>query len=266
MTLTPSAAWLDAVRSAPSSPELLPFLCRRLAQPGAEGPPLDDRRGEGAEEVFEAIAREDPDFRLRLEETIASYFKSPEASPTSETARPVLRGMLEIVPRLGLTGAFTPLRAWLARHEAALVADPTSVLGRTVLGALAVSQPTGIADVRDFWRRLWRDGPTAWHPRAFVGLRLQDPKAAAEELPLLMKRATALGQDPGPLLQGMWLQPSAQPVLLAWLSDPDNPAAEEALRALRRRIPGESLPRKSGPPRRPLRPLAAPGLNRRLAA
>ncbi|MGK3969319.1 hypothetical protein WMF38_34985 [Sorangium sp. So ce118] len=266
MTLPPSATWLDAVRSAPSGPELLRFLSRRLAQPGAEGPPLDDRRGEGAEEVFEAIARDDADFRLRLEETIASYFKSPEASPTSEAARPVLRGMLEIVPRLGLTGTFSPLRAWLARHEAALAADPTSVLGRAVLGALAVSQPTGIADVRDFWRRWWRDGPTAWHPRAFVGLRLQDPKAAAEELPLLMERASALGHDPGPLLQGMWLQPSAQPVLRAWLSAPDNPWAEGALRALRRRMPNEDLPRTSKPPRRALRALAAPGLKRRLAA
>ncbi|HTN91699.1 MAG TPA: hypothetical protein VL242_48860 [Sorangium sp.] len=266
MTLTLPTAWLDTVRSAPSGPELLGFLCKRLAQPAAEGPPLDDRRGEGAEEVFEAIAREDPEFRLRLEETIASYFKSPEASPTSEAVRPILRGMLEIVPRLGLTGTFTPLRAWLARHDAALAADPTSVLGRAVLGALAVSQPTGITDVRDFWRRLWLDGPTAWHPRAFVGLRLQDPKAAAGELPLLMTRARALGQDPGPLLQGMWLQPSAQPVLLAWLSDPDNPSAEEAWRALCRRIPDENLPRKSGPPRRPLRPLAAPELRRRWAA
>ncbi|WP_437754629.1 hypothetical protein [Sorangium sp. So ce1389] len=174
--------------------------------------------------------------------------------------------MLEIVPRLGLTGTFTPLRAWLARHDAALAADPTSVLGRAVLGALAVSQPTGITDVRDFWRRLWLDGPTAWHPRAFVGLRLQDPKAAVEELPLLMTRARALGHDPGPLLQGMWLQPSAQPMLLAWLNDPDNPSAEEAWRALRRRIPDENLPRKSGPPRRPLRPLAAPELRRRWAA
>ncbi|XXX75594.1 hypothetical protein WMF30_48885 [Sorangium sp. So ce134] len=266
MTVTASAAWLAAVRSAPSGPELLRFLCRRLAEPGAEGPPLDDRRGEGAEEVFEGIAREDPDFRLRLEETIAAYFKSPEASPTSEAARPVLRGMLEIVPRLGLTGTFTPLRAWLARHEAALAADPTSVLGRAVLGALAVPQPTGIADLRDFWRRLWRDGPAAWHPRAFVGLRLQDPKAAAEELPLLLERARALGQDPGPLLQGMWLQPSAQPVLLAWLDDPNNPSAEEAWRALRRRIPDVDLARKSGPPRRPLRPLAAPEQRRRWAA
>ncbi|WP_437674178.1 hypothetical protein [Sorangium sp. So ce131] len=263
MNHTPPDAWIDAVQSAATGPELLSLLCRRLAQPDAEGPPLDDRRGEGAEEVFEVIARADAGFRLRLEEAIASYFKSEEASPISEAARPVIRGMLEIVPRLALTGAFTPLRAWLARHEAPLAADPTAVLGRAALAALAVSQPTGIADVRDFWMCWWREGPTAWQPRAFIGLRLQDPKAAAEELPLLMQRARSLGQDPGPLLQGMWLQPSAQPVLAAWLNDPGNPWAEEARQALRRRLPDVDLPKLSGPPRRrPLRSLAAPGPHR----
>jgi hypothetical protein len=161
-----------------------------------------------------------------------------------------------------LAGAFTPLRAWLQQHAPTLAADPKAVLGRAVLAALATSQPTGLTDGRDFWLRWWREGPPAWQPRAFHGLRLQDPKTAAGELPLLMKRAEEQHHDPGPLLQGMWLQPGARPALLAWLEEASNVWAEKARQALRRRLPDTGLdqlraPQK--PPRRVLPSLAAPG-------
>lgn len=260
MTAAPTPAWIDAVRTAASGPALLELLKGRLARPYDEGPALDDRRGEGPEEIFEELAREDAGFRLRLEEAIAGYFKSADASPDHEEARPVIRGMLEVIPRLALTGAFTPLRTWLKQHEAALVADPTAVLGRAALGALATSQPTGLEEVRDFWLGWWREGPPAFQPRAFIGLRLQDPKTAVGELPLLMQRAEEQKQNPGPLLQGMWLQPGAAPVLLHWLRDASNPWADKVREALRQRVPEADLPLLARPPRRPpLRTLSTCG-------
>jgi hypothetical protein len=259
MTAAPASAWLDAARSAASGPALLELLKRRLSRPYNDGPALDDRRGEGFEEIFEELAREDEGFRLRLEETIAGYFKSAEASPGREEAGPVIRGMLELIQRLALTGAFTPLRAWLEQHEEALVADPTAVLGRAALGALATSQPTGLTEVRGFWLGWWRKAPPALQPRAFIGLRLQDPQTAVEELPELLRRAEASGQDPGPLLQGLWLQPSAQPLLVRWLENAPELWADKARQALRRRLPDVDLPRLARPPRRPpLASLAAP--------
>ncbi len=128
-------AWLEAVRSAPSGRKLLGFLSRRLAQPYAEGPPLDDRNGEGAEEVFEAIAREDAAFRLRLEDTIVGYFKSADADPERADAQPVIRGMLEMVSRLALTGTFTPLRAWLSAPDNRWAQEARQALRRRGLEA-----------------------------------------------------------------------------------------------------------------------------------
>lgn len=251
--------WRDDVLGAASGPKLLGFLTRRLSRPYDEGPPLDDRRGEGAEEIFVELAREDQGFRLRLEDTVASYFKSPDAAPADEAARPVIRGMLEIIPRLALTGAFTPLRAWLQQHEATLIAEPTAVLGRAALGALATSQPCGLDDAREFWLRWWRDGPPIWQPRAFIGLRLHDPKTAAGELGLLMQRTAAMKQDPGPLLHGMWLQPGARTFLQQWLEAPSNPWADKARQALRARLSDEDIPLLSKPaPRRMPRSLAIP--------
>jgi len=235
-------SWPHAVRAAPSGPELLAFLRRRLTPQSADGPPLDDRNGEGPEEVFERLAQDDDVFRLRLEETIAGYFKSPESSPADEAAKPLIRGLLETIPRLALTGTFSPLRAWLAQHKAALLTAPLLAIGRAALSALAGSQPTGLAEPRAFWLRLWIHGPEAWQPRAFIGLRLQDPEAAMSELPLLFQRTKALGQDPGPLLHGLWNQPSARPLLRAWLGDHENPLAREAWQALEQRIPGEIRP------------------------
>jgi hypothetical protein len=257
-----SAAWIDAVRAAESGPALLTFLTNRLARPHEDGPALDDLRGEGPEEVFEALARQDEAFRLRLEETIAAYFKRSESSPARDEARPVIRGMLEIVSHLCLPGAFTPLRAWLQQHAPTLAADADAVLGRTALAALATSQLPGVTEERDFWLRWWRDGPPAWQPRAFHGLRLHDPKAAARELPLLMQRAAEQNHDPGPLLQGMWLQPGARPALLAWLNDTSNEWAETVKKALRKRLPEAELDQLRSPlkpPQRALRRRSDPG-------
>lgn len=273
MSLPNTSPWIEAVRATPSGPELLAFLSRRLTPSSTEGPALDDRRGEGPEEVFERLAREDEDFRVRLEETIAGYFKSPESNPNDEAAKAVIRGLLETIPRLALTGVFSPLRAWLARNKTALLTPSLLAIGRAALSALAGSQPAGLAEPRDYWLRLWQSGPEEWQPRAFIGLRLADPEAAVNELPLLLRRARALGQDPGPLLHGLWNQPSARPLLLAWFSDLQSADAREAYEALERRIPDQvkaQLPGvlqgasraaqpASGAPRAPMRRLTRPG-------
>lgn len=273
MSLPTASPWIEAVRAASNGPELLAFLCRRLTPSSAEGPALDDRRGEGPEEVFERLAREDEDFRVRLEETIAGYFKSPESSPNDDAAKPVIRGLLETIPRLALTGVFSPLRAWLSRNKTALLTPSLLAIGRAALSALAGSQPMGLAEPRDYWLRLWQSGPEAWQPRAFIGLRLADPETAVNELPLLLRRARALKQDPGPLLHGLWNQPSARPLLCAWLGDPQNSLVWEAYEALERRIPKElqsqwpevvqRAPRAaspaSGAPRAQMRRLATSG-------
>jgi hypothetical protein len=239
MNLPTPSPWTEAIRAASSGPELLAFLCRRLTPSSDEGPALDDRRGEGPEEVFERLAHEDEDFRVRLEETIAGYFKSPESRPNEDAAKPVIRGLLETIARLALTGVFSPLRAWLSRNKTALLTPSLLAMGRAALSALAGSQPTGLAEPRAYWLRLWQSGPEAWQPRAFIGLRLQDPETAVNELPLVLRRARALGQDPGALLHGLWNQPSAHPLLCAWLVDPENQHSREAYEALAQQIPQE---------------------------
>lgn len=125
--------WSESVRDAASGKELLDFLEKRLADPYKEGPRLDDRAGEGPEEVFERLAKGDDAFRDRLEETIAGYFRSPAADPTNADAQGILRGMLEIVARLALAGAGSALRGWLARQKDVLHDEPAATLGRAAL-------------------------------------------------------------------------------------------------------------------------------------
>ncbi len=226
----PAEEWIERVRAAAAGPELLGWLVKRLTRPYDEGPVLDDRRGEGAEEVFEQMSAGDEAFRARLDKTVADYFESPAANPADKAAVPVLRGILEMVQRLALTRAFAPIRAWLQQFEAELRAESGGYIARAALGALATSQPRGLADVRDFWLHWWRSGPPPWQPRAFIGLRLNDPRAAADEIPILVRRAREQGQDPGALLQGMWNQPDGREALEAWLRQDERAAEAEEVR------------------------------------
>ncbi|UQA62138.1 hypothetical protein [Polyangium aurulentum] len=253
----PETDWEARVRGASAGLELLSFLEKRLSRPYEEGPRLDDRQGEGPEEVFERMAQGDDRFRSRLDETIAGYFRSPGADPADNTAYPVIRALLETVQRLGLTGVNAPLRAWLQEHEAALLAEEEAYLARAALGALATSQPQNVKDMRDFWLRLWRSSPPLWQPRAFMGLRLQDPRAAAEEIPLLLRRVRERHQHPGPILHGMWNQQHGRDALLDWLRRNNQSAeAAEVRTVLRGRIPDADLDKLTmTSPRRPRRPL-----------
>lgn len=229
----PADEWIELVRAATVGPELLGWLAKRLTRPYDEGPLLDDRRGEGPEEVFEQMSAGDEAFRARLDKTIADHFDSPAANPADPAVIPMLRGLLEMVQRLALTRAFAPIRAWLQQYDAELRAESGAYLARAALGALATSQPRGLSDVRDFWLHYWRNGPPPWQPRAFIGLRLHDPRTAASEIPLLVRRAREQNQDPRALLQGMCNQPDGREALCAWLQQNEHAAeAEEVRKAL----------------------------------
>jgi hypothetical protein len=255
MTAPGGSGWVERVATAEGA-DLLGFLARRLSTPYEEGPRLDDRRGEGAEDVFVEMAKGDEVFRDRLDQIIAEHFRDAASSPTDSAARPIVRGLLEIAGTLSLTGCASALRAWLARHEAALRADPDAILGRAVLGALATLP--GTADGRDFWLRWWRNAPVAWQPRAFMGLRLHDPGAAVSEIPELLRRAE--GQRPGarPLLMGMWKQAEGRTALLGWLrATQEDEAADRVRRALRDLVAPEEQSLLGKPkPRRKLPSLA----------
>ena len=252
------ADWIDRTRAAAAGAPLLGFLSRRLSAPYQEGPRLDDRHGEGAEDVFLEEAKRDEGFRDRLDETIAGYFRGPAPSPMDADARYVIRGLLEIVAKLSLAGCASPVRAWLARHDAALRAEADAILGRAALGALATLP--GSADARDFWLGMWRRAPVAWQPRAFMGLRLHDPRAAAAEIPELLRRAEAQAPGARPLLLGMWKQAEGRLAIVEWLRGAANEDAEKVRRALRDLVGPEDVALLGEPKvKRKLRSLAMPG-------
>lgn len=186
-----TSAWIDHMRAAAAGAPLLTLLSARLSRPYAEGPRIDNRQGEGAEDVFLEEAARDDGFRDRLDVTIAGYLRGLASSPSDPDARPVIRGVLEIVAKLSLAGCASPVRDWLARHDVALRAETDAILGRAALGALVALPSTG-ADA-DFWLRMWRTAPTSWQPRAYMGLRLHNPSAAVAEAPEFLRR---LAQQP----------------------------------------------------------------------
>jgi hypothetical protein len=152
----------------------------------------------------------------------------------------VIRGVLEIVGARSLPISGAQVRAWLARHDATLRAEPDAILGRAALDALATAQVPGTIDGRDFWLNIWRNGPKAWQWRAFIGLRLHDPRTALGEIPELLRRLEAEGIDNRAMLLGMWKQPEARPELEEWLrTTPDQESANKVRGALKDLVPIE---------------------------
>lgn len=248
---------IDPLQAEPE--QLLGVLVRRLRSPEAEGPLLDDRNGEAPEDVFVTLAQ-DEGFRKRLDKVIAGYFERDEANPADEGLCWAIRSMLRIVGRRSLMRSGDEVRAWLARHDAVLRADRRAVLGRAALDALATAMPHGTEDGRRFWLTFWRNGPTAWQWRAFVGLRLQDPEAAAREIPEVFRRLRAQNADARAMLLGMWNQSTGKPALVAWVrTTEDQRSADEVRRVLRGLVPPEDFAGLRRPtPRRAWRSMIRP--------
>jgi len=254
-------SWEKAVREASAGPELLAFLTKRLMRPYDEGPALDDRHGEGPERIFERMAREDEAFRLRLEQTIDEYFQSDASAPEHAEAEVVIPGLLDLIQLLAMSRPFSSLRAWLQRYEMALEASDAAQLGAAVLDALAIAQLPGLADMRHFWMRWWQRGPRTLRPSAFIGLRLHDPKVAAEEIPALLKLAREEKQSAGPMLEGLWIQAGGEQAILDWLAKHEgNADADEVRRSLRERLSEDEWDKLGRPrPQRTL-PGVRPGM------
>lgn len=254
----PAAVWIERACEAASGKDLLEVLRKRLQNPYDEGPALDDRRGEGPEEIFERLAKRSEVFRARLDETIAAYFMSTEGDPSDAATHAVTHGLLMIAQMLALPATFSPIRAWLERYEPTLRTEASVDLANTAFGALATAQTSGIADARDFWLRWWRDAPPAWQPRVFIGLRLRDPGAAVLQIPELLRRAESQRPGPAPLLHGLWRQPEGRTALLHWLNtSAEAEVADKVRRALRPLLPENEQRLLGRPtPRNRLRSLA----------
>lgn len=259
-----ASTWEDRLMSAHGD-ELMATVRRRLERPYEEGPPLDDRNGEGAGEIIERLAVRDSRFRLQLEQAFCHFFCV--TPPAEEGAHIFISGVLDIVQRLALAGVFSALRAWLQVYRVALSDEPNASLARAALGALATTQTAGLQELRDFWLGLWREGPSPWRPRAFIGLRLHDPRVAASEIPSLIQNTRELKQNPGPLLVGLWRQPGGRDALVEWFvmhqTTEDGRAARSALERLLSQEERRQLPRAAA--RRRLPSLAAPGRGEQLS-
>ena len=222
----PADLWRACLRTADRR-ELHDLVVRRFTV--LEGPRPDDRLGEGPEDALVEAARADDGLLLRLGRAARDYFLGAESDPTvPKFSSTVCRGYLSLVALCPLPECAAEVREWFERHVGKAEFDD---LGREALGALATTlRPT--PNALEFWMEWWRGGSTSWQPRAFMGLRLCDPRAAALELPLLVERADASGYGPAALLLGFWKQPGVPEALGEWLHYTEGRVAARVRREL----------------------------------
>jgi len=222
-------SWIDHALTLEGDP-LVELFQRRVTDPERDGPTLDDRAGERPEAIFERLAVEHDTFRLRLESAFSRYIDK-ESEPLLEIkSRAVTRAMFESIQRLGLGACYSPIRAWLDKHQTELQSENNWGIAMSAVGALATSQPRGLIDTERYWMRLWRTMPITWAPKVFIGLRLTSPAKAVALLPDLIQRAKTHGSNPAPLIEGLWRQPEGKIELLTWIKK--HPAASDEVESI----------------------------------
>ncbi len=242
--------WMIKVSNASAGVDLFKYLAYRLTNPYKNGPSIDDFNSEAAEDVFINLANADKDFCERLEQTIAGYFEADGQVPEFSESETLWlnRSLLLVVGVLSLSKTVPALLAWLERHEAALRAQPDAILGRAVLDALATAQRGTTYVSTEFWLNYWNNGPVAWQPRSFIGLRLNNAEEATRQIPLLIERVCQYPTSDaipagGALLLGFWKQkPNGRETILNWLNaETDPPTVKYVRLALRAVVPQGDL-------------------------
>lgn len=202
-------SWLKEIRKT-FAPELLADLIKkRIEFPGSTGPYVrNTTENEVSTDIIDALIAETEENRRKLEPAVGLLLYKMLHDKMTES-HDILRGVFAIIHQSKLVECNTLVYSWLKNNEKRLVSNDArwKQTYRDGIMAYAQVQNRGDKENEDWWHNIWREGSSAWWPAAFLGLRIQNPIAACEELSLLMTRNTDKTQA---LLVGTWSDPESR--------------------------------------------------------
>lgn len=172
---------------------------KRIQFPNTTGPFVQAK--ENPVSVIIAFILGEDGFREKIAPAIGFLLYKQKNDKMPEDTN-LLRGLFTIIRWTKLEDEHILLYNWLTEKAGWLVSNDeakkyTYREGMIAFALIQKKDPT----IELYWHNIWKEGKSFWWQAAFLGLRIQNPKLASEELPLLMSRK--LDKSPE-LLEGMW--------------------------------------------------------------
>lgn len=192
------------------APELLADLIKkRIEFPGSTGPYVrTTTENEVATDIIDALIAETDENRQKITPAVGLLLYKMLHGKMTES-HDILRGVFAIIHASKLVECNMLVYSWLTNNEKRLTSNDARWKQTYRDGVMAYAQVQSKCDkdTEAWWFNLWREGSSSWWPAAFLGLRIQNPVAACEELSLLMARDIDKTQA---LLVGAWSDPESR--------------------------------------------------------
>lgn len=204
--------WAKALIDS-NDPEVIAGLIRdRLEKPNTVGPYYTHHMGELPGDVVCCFIVMSEETRKKIHPAIGFLLHrltKGEITPTTG----LVRGLFSIIHDSKLTECRRDLQLWIKEHQTILVKEGQTEAHETFRAALmayARIQPMNDSLIEAYWANLWREAFPYWWPVAFTGMRIQNPKLACYEVPMLIERNIPYTKN---LLYAMWSDRIARPML-----------------------------------------------------
>jgi hypothetical protein len=184
---TKNDPWVKELKKAYEPKEIATLIQKRLERPYVIGPWLN--KDEEASDIIDKIIAKKEGNRKKIAPAVGLllYNLLNEQVPESHE---LLRGIFNIIGNSKLQECGSLVRKWLIAKKDAMNIDDVKwrTTYRVGMNAYAFVQDLKDEPLRRWWYNVWKDSSSFYWSVAFIGLRMQDPKAAAKELPTLIDR------------------------------------------------------------------------------
>lgn len=209
-------SWVKEVRKTFNPEMLADLIKKRIDTPASTGPYVNVSKGEIPSDIVCAFILDDEVYKTKLTPAVGLllYRMSNGKAPESHE---ILRGVFSIIQECNLKDCSTLLFNWLAKKHSLFTSkdEKWRLTFREGLMAFAKIQEKN-SEMEFWWTNIWRGEESFWWPAAFLGLRTQNPIAAAKELPLMISRN--IDRTPY-LLLGIWSDESSRPIMERAIKD-----------------------------------------------
>ena len=206
-------SWMRDLLKSYAPEYLASLIQKRIENPNKIGPYLAimaNPKEEPTDIIWALIETEEPVFRAKMEPAVGLLLYKMLRGELKETPE-LLSGVFNIIYESRLTGCQTLVYNWLQERLPILTKEKSSFQIPYRDGLMAFARIQGKSEQTElFWRNLWLQSKSTYHAAAFVGLRIQSPQTAAEELPLFARRKV---ENKGLILFGMWNEFTSRPIL-----------------------------------------------------
>lgn len=200
-------SWVKDVRKTFNPEMLADLIKKRIEFPNSTGPFVRTTQDEDPIDIIHALIADTEECREKLTPAVGLLLWRMMHGKLNESHE-ILRGVFAIIRESRLIECRKLVYNWLNAKNSVLneknsaSSDDSKWRNTYREGMMAYARIQGKdKGIEDWWFKIWREGSSVWWPAAFLGFRIQNPDAAAKELPLLISRNTDKSSY---LLLGMW--------------------------------------------------------------